>query len=157
MAEQDAGSGLDCEMVVRRMVDAPQDRVFDAFTDRAHIGQWWGPNGFSADTGEMDVRVGGAWRFTMQGADGSEYRNVVRYTAVEPPSRLCFEHGDDVSVQFRAEVSFEGQGGATLVTLRVVCDTARQLQDMKTAGAEEGARQTLERLGRYLAGYGSEM
>jgi uncharacterized protein YndB with AHSA1/START domain len=157
MAEQDAGSGAGRELVIARMLDAPPERVFDAFTDRAHIGQWWGPNGFSTDTQEMDVRVGGVWRFTMHGADGAEYRSVVRYTVVQRPARLCWEHGDDGAMRFGTEVMFEGQGSATRVTLRLVCGTPQQLQELKNAGAVEGAEQTLERLARYLAGYGSEM
>jgi uncharacterized protein YndB with AHSA1/START domain len=158
MAAGDAmGDGADREMIISRLVEAPPGRVFDAFTDRAHIGQWWGPNGFTTTTDAMDVRVGGEWRFTMHGADGTDYRNVIRYTELERPGRLCYEHGDDASPHFRTEVSFDEQGGATRVTLHLFCKTARQLEEMKKYGAEEGGQQTLERLGRYLAGYGSEM
>jgi uncharacterized protein YndB with AHSA1/START domain len=158
MADLDAGSGSsDRDMVISRRIDAPRASVFDAFTDRARIGQWWGPNGFTTATDEMDVRVGGVWRFTMQGADGLEYRNLIQYTKVERPARLCYEHGDEVSPHFRTEVSFEEQGDATLVTLRLICKAAQQLEEMKKFGAEEGGNQTLERLERYLAGYGSEM
>jgi uncharacterized protein YndB with AHSA1/START domain len=158
MAELDTGSvSSDHDMVMAREIDAPRERVFDAFTDRQHIGQWWGPNGFTTTTDEMDVRVGGAWRFTMHGADGTDYLNVIQYTTVERPARLCYEHGDDKSPHFRTEVSLEEQGGATLVTLRLICKTAQQLEEMTKFGAEEGGNQTLERLGRYLAGYGSEM
>jgi uncharacterized protein YndB with AHSA1/START domain len=158
MAELDAGGGpAGREMVIARHIDAPRGRVFDAFTDRAHIGQWWGPNGFTTVTDEMEVWVGGVWRFTMSGADGTDYRNLIRYTTVERPARLCYEHGEDESPHFRTEVAFDEQGGGTLVTLRLVCKTAQQLEEMKKSGAEEGGKQTLERLERYLAGYGSEM
>jgi uncharacterized protein YndB with AHSA1/START domain len=158
MAELDAGVGTaNFQLVMARNLAAPRERVFDAFTDRAHIGQWWGPNGFATTVDEMEVRPGGVWRFTMQGADGAGYRNQVRYTAVERPARLCYEHGDDASPHFTTEVLFEEQGSGTRVTLRVFCKTAAQLEEMKQAGAEEGGNQTLERLDRYLAGYGSEM
>jgi uncharacterized protein YndB with AHSA1/START domain len=158
MAELDAGGGTaGREMVISRNIGAPRERVFDAFTDRAHIGQWWGPNGFTTTTDEMEVRVGGVWRFTMSGADGTQYRNLVRYTAVDRAARLCYEHGDDTSLHFRTEVAFDEQGGETRVTLRLICKTAQQLEEMKKFGAEEGGQQTLERLERYLAGFGSEM
>jgi uncharacterized protein YndB with AHSA1/START domain len=158
MAELDAGMDTsDREMLISRQIDAPRERVFDAFTDREHIGQWWGPNGFTTTTEVMQVSVGGEWRFTMHGADGTDYRNVIQYTEVERPARLCYEHGDDASPHFRTEVGFEEQGGGTRVTLHLFCKTARQLEEMKKYGAEEGGQQTLERLDRYLAGYGSEM
>jgi uncharacterized protein YndB with AHSA1/START domain len=158
MAELDAGVGTaNLQLVMARNLAAPPERVFDAFTDRAHIGQWWGPNGCTTTVDEMEVRPGGVWRFTMQGADGSSYRNQVRYIAVERPARLCYEHGDGTSPHFTTEMSFEEQGSGTRVTLRFVCKTAAQLEEMKQSGVEEGGNQTLERLERYLAGYGSEM
>ena len=52
----------DREIVGKRVFDAPRELVFDAFTDPEHIGQWWGPNGFTTTTFEMDVRPGRAWR-----------------------------------------------------------------------------------------------
>jgi uncharacterized protein YndB with AHSA1/START domain len=158
MKDLDAGGGTaGREMIISRKIGAPRDSVFDAFTDRAHIGQWWGPNGFTTTTDEMDVRVDGEWRFTMHGADGTDYINVIRYTTVERPARLCYEHGDDKSPHFRTEISFDEQGTDTLVTLKLMCTTEQQLEEMKKFGAEEGGKQTLERLERYLAGYGSEM
>jgi uncharacterized protein YndB with AHSA1/START domain len=158
MAEIDAGMHTsDREMIISRLVDAPRERVFDAFTDREHIGQWWGPNGFATTTDAMDVSAGGVWRFTMHGADGTEYRNVIGYTRVERPAVLRYEHGDDAGPQFSVEVGFALQGLATMVTLHMFCRTAQQLEEMKKYGAEEGGQQTLERLDRYLAGYGSEM
>lgn len=154
----DAASGAaERELVIARTIDAPRERVFDAWCDPAHIGQWWGPNGFSTDVGHMDVRPGGEWRFTMYGPDGSEYRNRIVYAEVDRPGRLCYAQGDDAGSRFEAEVTFGEQGGGTLVTLRLICQSAQQRAEMERSGAMEGARQTLERLERYLAGYGSEM
>jgi uncharacterized protein YndB with AHSA1/START domain len=158
MAEVDAiGGGTIFQLVVARNIAMPRERVFDAFTDREHIGQWWGANGFTTRIDEMDVRPGGAWRYTMEGADGTEYIHRVRYTVVERPARLCFEQSDGAPVHLRTEVSFEEQGSGTRVTLRVLCNTAQQLEELEKSGAGEGGNQALERLDRYLAGYGSEM
>jgi uncharacterized protein YndB with AHSA1/START domain len=127
------------------------------FTDARHIGQWWGPNGFTSTIDEMDVCEGGVWRFTMHGPDGVDYRNRIDYTEVRRPQRLCYEHGDDASPHFRTEATFMEQGSATGVTLRMLCRTPEQLAEMKRLGAVEGGNQTLERLQRYLDGYDGEM
>ena len=48
------------EIVISRVIDAPRELVFDAFTDREHIAEWWGPNGFTTTIHAMEVRPG-AW------------------------------------------------------------------------------------------------
>lgn len=154
----DAASGTaERELVVARTIEAPRERVFVAWCDPAHIGQWWGPNGFSTETDKMDVRPGGEWRFTMFGADGSEYRNRIVYTEVEPPVRLRYRHQDEAGMQFDAEAAFAEQGTGTLVTLSFACGSVEERAEIERSAAVEGGRQTLERLARYLAGYGSEM
>src|SRR5207248_872874 len=51
-----AAEASDREIVVTRTFDAPRELVFDAFTDATHLAKWWGPNGFTTTTAEMDVR-----------------------------------------------------------------------------------------------------
>jgi len=46
-------------MTIIRTFDAPRARVFRAFTDPEQVDRWWGPNGFTTTTDEMDVRPGG--------------------------------------------------------------------------------------------------
>ena len=144
----------DREIVTTRVFDAPRALVFEAFTDAKHIGEWWGPNGFTTTTYEMDVRPGGAWRYVMHGPDGTDYSNKMVYSEVVKPERLAYAHGadDDGPPLFHATVTFEDQGGKTLVTLRSIFPTAA-IRDRteKEVGAIEGARQTLARLADHLA------
>jgi uncharacterized protein YndB with AHSA1/START domain len=60
-----------------RVLDAPRELVFKAFTDPQHLAAWWGPDGFSLTTHSFDFRVGGVWRFVMHGPDGRDYQNRV--------------------------------------------------------------------------------
>lgn len=145
------------ELVLARRIAAPRECVFDAWCDPRHIGQWWGPNGFTADIDQMDVRPGGVWRFTMHAPDGTDYPNRVVYQEVARPSLLRYEHGNEDGMRFDAEVTFAAEGDATALTLRMICDSRQQMEQMEAAGALEGGEQTLDRLERYLAGYGSEM
>ena len=64
------------EIVTTRVIDAPRERVFKAWTDPEHLAQWWGPKGFTNTFQEFDMRPGGAWRFVMPGPDGVDYKNV---------------------------------------------------------------------------------
>ena len=52
---------LDRGIVLSRVIEAPRDLVFVAWTDPAHLPNWFGPAGFKIETREIDVRVGGRW------------------------------------------------------------------------------------------------
>ena len=64
-------------IVTTRLVDAPRDLVFEAWSDVEHLKHWWGPNGFTTTTSEFDFRPGGVWRFVMHGPDGTDYPNLI--------------------------------------------------------------------------------
>jgi uncharacterized protein YndB with AHSA1/START domain len=153
-----AGSSAtsDREMVTTREFDAPRELVFAAWTDRSHLSQWWGPNGFTTTTYEMEVHPGGVWRFTMHGPDGTDYPNHILYRVVDPPSRLEYDHGSGDPSQppaFQVIVTFADLGGRTAVTLHSIFPNAAALEYVvREHGAVEGARQTLERFGEYLRG-----
>src|SRR5262249_38389883 len=78
---------------VTRVLDAPRELVFQAWTDPAHFTHWWGPRGFTTplSTISLDVRPGGIWRATMiNGEDGTEYPFHGIYREVVPPEKLSF-------------------------------------------------------------------
>jgi uncharacterized protein YndB with AHSA1/START domain len=54
-----SGSTVDREIVLERVFDAPRELVFAAWTDSRHVEHWWGPDGFTLTTQEIDVRPGG--------------------------------------------------------------------------------------------------
>ena len=141
----------DLEIVVSRLVEAPRDLVYRAWTEPEHVVAWWGPNGFTTTILSMDVRVGGEWRFIMHGPDGTNYENLVVFNEVSPPERLAYDHSDwEGSFTFKAVVTFEELGGKTNVTLRSIFATAELRRKMEDeVGAVEGARQTLARMAAY--------
>lgn len=142
----------DREVVITRIVNAPQALVFKAWTDPAHIDLWFGPSGFTNKTISMDLRVGGQWKFTMTSAEGRVFENLVTYTEIEPVERLAYDHGDwQNPKQFEASVTFEAQGKTTLVTLRSLFPT-KEARDfvVREFKAIEGGKQTLARLEDYL-------
>ncbi len=143
----------DREVVITRVVNAPQALVFKAWTDAAHVDHWFGPNGFTNKTIFMDVRPGGQWKYTMTSAEGRVFENLVTYTDVSPVDRLAYDHGDwENPKQFEAVVTFEAQDGKTLVTLRSLFPT-KEARDsvVREFKAIEGGKQTLTRLDEYLS------
>jgi uncharacterized protein YndB with AHSA1/START domain len=142
-------------MVVMRVLDAPRELVWTAWTDPKHLAQWWGPDGFTTTTSAYDLRQGGVWRFVMHGPDGRDYQNRITFDEIVKPERIVYHHDgdDDVEpVQFRTTVTFEDLGGKTRLTMRALFPTAAARDRViKEYGAAEGAVQTLSRLADYLA------
>jgi uncharacterized protein YndB with AHSA1/START domain len=138
---------------VSRLISAPRKLVFKAFKDPKHITHWWGPNGFSTTTDEMDFRVGGKWRFTMHGPDGTNYPNFTVYTAIREPEIIAYDHysAEGSPLLFKAAVEFVAEGNKTRVTLRMTFATAEQRAAMAKFGAIEGGEQTLARLDSYIS------
>jgi uncharacterized protein YndB with AHSA1/START domain len=139
----------DRELQLSRVLDAPVELVWEVFTDPEHIAQWWGPNGFRNTITRMDVKPGGKWDLLMHGPDGTDYKNESVYLEVVKHRRIVFEH---VSPKFIATISFEERGEQTLLTWHMLFESAEQFsQVVKTFKADEGLKQNVEKLSRYLA------
>lgn len=153
--QKDASSMADREIRLSRVVDAPRELVFNVWTDPEHVAHWWGPNGFSITTYEMEVKPGSQWRFMMHGPDGVDYPNKIVYIEVERPERLVFRHTDDTeaeSIHFLTTVVFEDLGDKTRVEMTSLFDTAEARNEViEKHGAIEGGKQTLGRLAEYAA------
>ena len=142
----------DREIITTRLIHAPRERVWDAWTKLEHLIHWWGPNGFTNTFDAFDLRVGGIWKFVMHGPDGTDYDNVVIYKEIIEPERLVYDHGEsEDSIEFRSTVTFEDQDADTLVTMKAVFASAA-IREMvvKEHGAIEGGKQTLAKLEEYV-------
>jgi uncharacterized protein YndB with AHSA1/START domain len=144
----------DRELLIIRVLNAPRELVFSAWTDPRHIAKWWGPKGFTNTIHEMDVRPGGTWRLTMHGPDGTDYPYMIVYKEVIKPERLVYTHSSgeaDDPGQFEVTVDFAEQDGKTKLTMRsVFLSAAERDRVVKEYGAIEGAKQTLDRLEEQL-------
>jgi uncharacterized protein YndB with AHSA1/START domain len=78
------------ELVITRVIDAPRGLVFKTWTQPEHIARWWGPRGFTTIHCEMDVRVGGAYRFGMRSPQGTEHWKRGVYREIVEPDRVVF-------------------------------------------------------------------
>lgn len=144
------------ELSFTRLVDAPRELVFEAWTNPEHLIHWWGPHGFSNTFKEINIQPGGVWRFTMHGPDGTDYPNKIEYTEVVKPSRLVYKHGPDNengTGYFNVTVDFEEKDGKTQLTMTMVFTTeAERDRVVKASGAVEGNKQTMGKMEAYIRG-----
>jgi uncharacterized protein YndB with AHSA1/START domain len=141
------------EIVISRVIGAPREVVFEAFTEVRHLSQWWGPEGFTTTTRAFEFRVGGVWDFVMHGPDGTDYQEWISYTEIAPPERIELLHGESRGDPnaFESVLTFTPDGAGTRIEMRTVFPT-RELRDdaVEKYHAIEGGRQTLSHLADYV-------
>jgi uncharacterized protein YndB with AHSA1/START domain len=147
-------AAIDREIVISRVIDAPRELVFEAFTEVRHLSHWWGPEGFSTTTRAFEFRVGGAWDFVMHGPDGTDYQEWISWTEIAPPERIALLHGESSGDPnaFGSVLTFAPDGAGTRIEMRTVFPT-KELHDeaVEKYHAIEGGRQTLSNLAAYVA------
>jgi len=144
----------DREIVISRVIGAPQELVFEAFTQVRHLSRWWGPEGFTTTTRSFEFRVGGEWDFVMHGPDGTDYQEWITWREIVPPERIALLHGEsrDDPNAFESVLTFEQAGEQTRIMMHTVFPT-RELRDeaVEKYHAIEGGEQTLRNLAAYVA------
>ena len=145
---------LDREIALARVIDAPRDIVFSAWTDPNHLPNWFGPAGFKVETKQIDISVGGLWRFDMIAPEGQCWPSRMQFLRIERPTLIEFDHGSDIDddpARFRTTVTFEEQSdGKTVITLRQLHPTKAQRDAGIGFGAVEYGYQTLDKLARHV-------
>jgi uncharacterized protein YndB with AHSA1/START domain len=139
------------EIVVTRVIDAPRELVFAAFTEREHAEQWWLPK--NATTQEWNGTPGGVWRYSTEARNGVQSSFKVTFIEVARPERLVYDYeteAQDGSEPVRTNVTFEEEDGKTKVTLQLLFATAAERKMAVKYGAIVGAMQALETLADYL-------
>ena len=143
----------DREIVVSRVISAPRELVFEAFTEVRHLSRWWGPEGFSTTTRSFEFREGGAWDFVMHGPDGTDYQEWITWTEIAAPERIALLHGEsrDDPNAFESVLTFASDGAATRIEMRTVFPT-KELRDeaVEKYHAIEGGEQTLSNLAAHV-------
>jgi uncharacterized protein YndB with AHSA1/START domain len=139
-------------LVLKRLIDAPRERVFNAWIDPEQFARWWGPHTFTAPKVRLDPRPGGKIEVEMQGPKGSpwekpypmggEFREVSRF------DRLVFTAtiGGGAVHENLNEVLFADKGGKTELTLLVTVLRTTPEFAKPLEGMEQGWTQSLERL-----------
>jgi uncharacterized protein YndB with AHSA1/START domain len=142
-------STTDREIRLIRTIRTTIDRMWDMWTDPAHIARWWGPKGFTSTILTMDIQVGGEWTLTMHGPDGTDYPNRSIYREIVPKKKIVLEH---FNPHFITTVLFEPDGEGIRMDWSLLFDTPEMRETVANVHkAEEGQRQNIEKLEQYLS------
>jgi uncharacterized protein YndB with AHSA1/START domain len=139
----------DKEILLSRVFDAPRRLVFEAMTKPEHVRSWWCcMEGFTMPVCEIDLRVGGRYRYVMLDPGGNEIAFHGEYREVVAPERIVhtevFEPYDDSPAL--VTVTLEEHDGRTHYQARVL-HTTKEARDMHIAsGMEEGTDLAFDRL-----------
>ena len=153
-----------------RVLDAPRDKVWKAWTETERLKQWWGPAGFKVHTCKVDLRPGGSFLYGMTAPDGSEMWGRFVYREIKVPHRLVFitsfsdakggvtRHpwSPNWPLEIHSTVMFEEQaGGKTKVTVQwLPADGSSELERKTFEEGRDSMKQgwggTLEQLTNHL-------
>jgi uncharacterized protein YndB with AHSA1/START domain len=140
------------ELVISRVIDAPRELVFKAWTDPEHLKQWFAPRPWTTPVAELDVRAGGASLITMRGPDGAEFPNRGVYLEVVQNERLVFTDAYTRAWEpsekpfMTVIVTLEDLGGKTRYTARVVHWTVADREAHEKMGFDQGWAQCANQL-----------
>jgi uncharacterized protein YndB with AHSA1/START domain len=142
------------EIVLTRAFAAPRHLVFDALTKPELVRRWLlGPPGWSMPVCEIDLKVGGAYRYVWRGADGTEMGMRGVYREIAPPERLVATESFDEpwypGEAVTTTVLVELDGRTTLTT--TVLYESREIRDaVLKSGMEKGVAASYDRLEELL-------
>ncbi len=146
------------KITIERVFAAPQDLVWDAFTKREILDQWWAPSPWKVKTKSMEMKNGGHWLYAMVGPAGEEHWSKVNYTHVEPIKHFTGKDSftdpegnvNSAMPQSTWEVTFTNKGENTVVNFHISYSDLAQLEATIQMGFKEGITMTMESLDTLL-------
>ena len=138
-----------------RVLDAPRERVFAAWTQPRQLEQWFGPQGFTLHSCETDPRPGGVFRLCLRSPQGRDYWVRGEYREVVAPERLviaCTAHDENDAPQLEEVISvtLADEGDSTRLSLHATAGGAGAKAEKMMAGMPKGWNQTVARLDELL-------
>ncbi|MDX6770349.1 MAG: SRPBCC family protein [Elusimicrobiota bacterium] len=136
------------EIELDRLIDAPRERVFRAWSEPEQMKRWFAPEPFRLAVKSMDFRVGGRYEMAMRGPDGEDFPFSGVYLEVDPPAKLAWnsEFPDMPKGSIVTVVTFTEEGGKTRVRARQTFSALSPIAEHAIAGAKEGWNLTMDQL-----------
>jgi uncharacterized protein YndB with AHSA1/START domain len=140
-------------IVTRRVVDAPRTLVFDCWTKPEHMRRWLGPRALTMISCEVDLRVGGGYRYVHRAPDGQEYAFRGEYREIVRPERLVATFVFEMFPEAEAleTLTLEEKDGKTTVTTLTQHKTLQARDGHLNSGMEGGMIEGYSRLDELLA------
>ena len=147
----------DRELVLTRLIDAPREKLYRAWTDAELLKQWFAPKPWTTPQAELDVRPGGASLVVMRSPDGNDMPCPGVYLEVVPNQRLVFTDAYTSTWQpsqkpfMTVILTFEDEGGKTRYTARVRHWTVADREAHEKMGFHHGWGQCADQLAALAA------
>jgi uncharacterized protein YndB with AHSA1/START domain len=136
----------DTQVLVTRDFNAPRHLVYQAYTTPELVRGWWAGRRGQMTIAEIDLRVGGTWRFVMTSSEGFEVAFHGTYREIVPDERLV--HTEVYEAMPDAEVvntiTFAESGGRTKMTVLIDCGTREIRDGMMASGMEVGMQEAYD-------------
>ncbi len=142
---------------INREFDAELSLVWDAFTKRKILDQWWAPKPWQSRTKYMDFKVGGRRFYAMVSPEGQKHWSVQKYTFIDPTTNFKFLNAfadENENLQLHGsnwDLNFSEQNGITKVKISIHNDSLERMEKMIEMGFKEGFTATLNYLEDLLA------
>jgi len=144
----------DEQILITRELDAPRELVYEAWTTPGLVRRWWTAKRGEATVCEIDLRVGGRWRYVMVAHDGTEVGFHGEYREIVPNERIVSTEvyeglPEGVSEEEAATVNtvtFEEQECRTCLTILVQARSKASRDAIVESGMEDGLQDALELL-----------
>ena len=142
----------DDQILIEREFDAPRELVYRAFTTPELVKQWWSAKRGEMTVAEIDLRVGGKWRYAMTADDGGEFAFHGEYREIVPNEKVISTElyemegltEDDATVN---TATFEDAGeGRTALTILVQAPNQQIRDAIIDSGMEDGLQDALDLL-----------
>ena len=145
----------DLEIAMTREFGAPRHLVFEAMTKPEYVRRWFGCDLFTLTVCEIDLRVGGAYRFTMRTQEGADSTLAGIYREVSRPERIVFTEQFSMpgftSDEYQVTSTFTEAGGRTTLTTTILHATKENRDGHLSSGIEKGVEPAYDRLAEIVA------
>jgi uncharacterized protein YndB with AHSA1/START domain len=143
----------DTEIKIVRRFNAPRDLVFDVWTTPEHVRNWWGWDKDPMTVCEIDLRVGGEWRFISVNEDYGEVHFYGEYKEIDRPLRLVSTEVFAPYPNSPALNTLTLEEGEGVTTMTILVDyPSKEARDATIAsGMESGLQHSLDRADTVLA------
>ena len=102
------------QLKTSRLIPAPAEEVFAAFSQPERLARWWGPTGFTNTFSLCEFKEGGRWTYLMHGPEGRNYPNESVFKEIKPMRRLIIEHVS--KPKYRLTVGLDSSAAGTVVS-----------------------------------------
>jgi uncharacterized protein YndB with AHSA1/START domain len=141
----------DREILMTRVFDAPRRLVFDAFTKPELIKRWLGPRGFTLPVCEVDLKVGGKYRYVSEAPDGSRLGWGGTFREIVPLERIVHtESFDDYPGEALITAVWTESSGKTTMNMTMLLESKEIRDAIIATGMEHGAAESYDRLNEML-------